>query len=61
MAYLKQEFTDYLLNIEHNNSPTADIASNKQICFKSDDGVEIEVRFIDLFDARTSIQTIEFA
>ena len=40
---------------------TTDIASKKQIRFKSDDGVKIEVRFIDLFDARTSIQTIEFA
>ncbi len=40
---------------------TASFPADKKINFKSDDGVVIEVRFIDLFNASASIQSINFA
>lgn len=42
--------------------PVSDaVPADKQIAFKSDDGAEVEVKFIDLFNAAQSIQTIEFS
>lgn len=40
---------------------SADINSDKTIYFKSDDGVDVEVRFIDLFNAADSVQCIDFS
>ena len=42
--------------------PTSDsISADKRITFKSDDGVDVEVKFIDLFNALQSIQKIELS